>query len=52
MSHGFVRAALAATLFLSAAVPAFAQARGIEGVWGMTITVRDCTTGGPRARRS
>ncbi len=47
MSHGSVRAALAATLFLSAAVPAFAQARAIEGVWGMTITLRDCTTGGP-----
>ncbi len=32
------------------ATPAFAQgqgARAIEGVWGMTITLRDCTTQAP-----
>jgi hypothetical protein len=38
------RLALAAVLFFLTSGPAFAQARAIEGVWGMTITLRDCAT--------
>ena len=34
----------AALVFLASG-PAFAQARAIEGVWAMTITLRDCATG-------
>jgi hypothetical protein len=38
------RLMLSVALMLLAAAPAFAQARAIEGVWGMTITIRDCAT--------
>lgn len=44
---GMRRLLLGTVLVLLASGPALAQARAIEGVWGMTITLRDCATGSP-----
>lgn len=42
------RAAVGAVVLLGPVGPAFAQAHGLEGVWGVTTQDRDCATGVPR----
>ena len=45
---GMARAAVCVAALVSAASPAFGQARTLEGVWGIVTQDRNCTTNAPQ----